>query len=322
MLFCEEGSMLSNPLSRRTFLRTSAIGAAACAALGDWPATASANPLGLPIGLQLFTVRDQLQKDFDGTLKRVAAAGYQEVEMAGFYNRSAKQVLASLHAAGLRCPSAHYPMMELMTGLDEKISYAKELGLHYMICAFPWVADPSRFKSAGSNPMAQVMALANGLTLDDWKWNADQLNKIGAQTRKAGIQLGYHNHDVGFKKFNGVMGYDEILHRTDPKLVTLELDCGWMEVAGHNPAVYLRKYPTRYSMLHVKDELNLSHPTTSLTGSSATELGRGKIDYRPIFEAAKHCDITHYFVEQEAFPDVPPFEAIKIDCDYLRNLHV
>jgi sugar phosphate isomerase/epimerase len=191
-----------------------------------------------------------------------------------------------------------------------------------MICAFPWVADPSRFKSDSKNPMAQILAFTNGLTLDDWKWNAEQFNKIGEQTQKAGIQFGYHNHDLEFRKFNGVMAYDEILRETEPKLVTLELDCGWMSVAGHDPAEYLRKYPTRYSMLHVKDERDLSKPTTSLTGASPTELGRGKIDYKRIFEAAKGGHITHYFVEQESFPDAPPFEAIKIDADYLRNLHV
>jgi sugar phosphate isomerase/epimerase len=314
--------MIPNPCSRRTFLRTTLAGAAALTALADWPANGKANPLGLPIGLQLYTVRDQLQKDFDGTLKQVAAAGYQEVEMAGFYNRTAAEVRKSLEAAGLSCPSAHYPLAELMSGLDDKISYAKDLGLQYMICAFPWVADPSRFKTASNNMMARALALANGLTLDDWKWNAEQFNRIGEQTKKAGIQFGYHNHDLEFKKFDGVMGYDEILNKTDPKLVTLELDCGWMAVAGHDPAAYLRKYPTRYSMLHVKDELNLSKPTTSLLGASATELGRGKIDYKPIFEAAKGAHITHYFVEQEAFPDAPVFEAIKIDCDYLRNLSV
>jgi sugar phosphate isomerase/epimerase len=309
-------------LSRRAFLRTGAMSAAALAAFKSWPDLGRANPLGLPIGLQLYTVRDQLQKDFDGTLKQVAAAGYQEVEMAGFYQRTAAQVRASLAAAGLSCPSAHYPLIELMTGLDDKIAYAKDLGLRYMICAFPWVADPSRFGTASKNPMAMAMAIANGLTLDDWKWNAEQFNRIGEQTQKAGIQFGYHNHDLEFKKFDDVMGYDEILRGTNARLVKLELDCGWMAVAGHDPAAYLRKYPSRYSMLHVKDERDLSKPTTSLMGASATELGRGKIDYKPIFEAAKDAHITHYFVEQEAFPDAPPFEAIKIDCDYLRNLAV
>lgn len=314
--------MFSNPLSRRAFLRTTVAGAAALGALGDWPSIGRANPLGLPIGLQLYTVRDQLQKDFDGTLKQVAAACYQEVEMAGFYKRTAAEVRKSLDAAGLSCPSAHYPLIELMSGLDDKIGYAKDLGLQYMICAFPWVADPSRLNTGSSNPMAQALAVANGLTLDDWKWNAEQFNKIGEQTRKASIQFGYHNHDLEFKKFNGVMAYDEILRETDPKLVTLELDCGWMMLAGHNPADYLGKYPARYSMLHVKDELDISKPTTSLAGASATELGRGKINYKPIFAAAKGAHITHYFVEQEAFPDASPFEAIKIDCDYLRNLRV
>lgn len=314
--------MASKSCSRRAFLRTTVAGAAAFTALGDWPATGNANPLGLPIGLQLYTVRDQLQKDFDGTLEQVAAAGYQEVEMAGFYNRSAAEVRKSLDAAGLSYPSAHYPLAELMSGLDEKISYANDLGLRYMICAFPWVDDPSRLKTASNNMMAQALAVANGLTLDDWKWNAEQFNEIGEQTKKAGIQFGYHNHDLEFKKFNGVMAYDEILRQTDPGLVTLELDCGWMAVAGHDPAAYLQKYPTRYSMLHVKDERDLSKPTTSLLGASATELGRGKIDYKPIFEAAKGAHTTHYFVEQEAFPDAPVFEAIKIDCEYLQKLSV
>jgi sugar phosphate isomerase/epimerase len=314
--------MLSTPRSRRNFLRTSAVGAAAVAALGEWPRMGAASPLGLPIGIQLYTVRDQLQKDFDGTLKQVAAAGYQEVEMAGFYKRTAVEVRKSLDAVGLKCPSAHYPLMELTTGLDEKITFAKDLGLQYMICAFPSVADPSRFNKGPNNPMARAVAFANGLTLDDWKWNAEQFNRVGEQTKKAGIQFGYHNHDLEFKKFDGVMAYDEILRQTDAGLVTLELDCGWMVLGGYDPANYLRKYPNRYSMLHVKDELDISKPTTSLSGASPTELGRGKIDYKPIFEAAKGARIKHYFVEQEGFPDASPFEAIKIDCDYLRNLTV
>lgn len=313
------------PTSRRTFLYNIAVGTIAVAGIWEGSALpALADPLGLPVGLQLFTVRNLLAKDFEGTLHKVAAAGYREVEAAGFYDRTAAQVKQSLQSAGLRCPSAHYPLFDLMQNTEDKIAYAHELGLQYMICSFPALPHPPKIDPKSKNVGAQLNAMIAGMSLDDWKWNAEQFNRIGEQTRKAGIQFGYHNHDIEFRKYGATTAYDELLRLTDPQLVTMEMDCGWVEVAGHDPVAFLKKFPNRYSMLHVKDETMISPPQTSMNPrGSSIELGRGKIDYKRILAAAQATGhIRHYFVEQEEFPDLPVLQAIRADYQYLHHLQV
>jgi sugar phosphate isomerase/epimerase len=174
--------------------------------------------------------------------------------------------------------------------------------------------------------MAAFLALLQSLTLDDWKWNADQFNKIGEQIKKAGLQLGYHNHNFDFKPYGSTTGYDEFIRLTDPNLVKLELDCGWMTVAGHDPVKYLSKYQDRYRLLHIKDFKKGFKPTTALAPGSPdspvpTELGRGAIDYRKILNVAAKGQIEALFVEQEPpFIEMPALEAIKVDYDYLKGL--
>jgi sugar phosphate isomerase/epimerase len=130
------------------------------------------------------------------------------------------------------------------------------------------------------------------------------------------MRFAYHNHTPEFRSENGVVFYDELLRRTDPAKVHFELDCGWAAVAGQKPAELLSRYPTRISMLHVKD-FKLTPRSTPADPPPSTEMGHGTIDYRPIFEAAKKADIQHAFVEQEQF-DMPMMEALKIDADYMR----
>lgn len=310
-------------ISRRTFLQKSAMSlAAATGYLSTGPVRLHADPLGLPIGLQLYTVKDELEKDFDGTLRQVGAIGYKEVEMAGFYNKKPAEILEALEAAGLRCTSAHYPLIELQISLDEKIAFAKELGLKYMICSFPWIADPSRFQAGAKDQMDFVRAMWNGMTLDDWKWNAEQFNKAGEQTKKAGIQFGYHNHNLEFKAFDGVVALDELLRQTDAEFVTWQLDCGWATAAGQDSVAYLTKYPGRFALLHVKDVKPGFKPTTGLEETHTTEVGHGAIDWKKIFVAAKKAGVKGYFVEQEGPFAKPPLEAIKISYNYLHKLKV
>lgn len=228
---------------------------------------------------------------------------------------------------GLTNSSGHYLLPDLITKLDQNIHAAKQLGQEYMIVTVQWVADSSRFKSAsGGDPMASFVAVLNGLTLDDWKWNAEQFNQVGEQVKKTGLQLGYHNHNFDFKPYGSTTGYDEFIRLTDPDLVKLELDCGWVTVAGHDPVDYLTKYPDRYRLLHIKDFHKGFRPTTKLMdqGPNApvpTELGRGAIDYRNILNAASKGQICALFVEQEPpFTEMPAFEAIKVDYNYLKNL--
>jgi sugar phosphate isomerase/epimerase len=269
-----------------------------------------ANALGLPLGLQLYSVRDLLPKDYEGTLRQLSAIGYREVEAAGFFGHTAAEVKRGMDHAGLVCVGAHYSMKDLLPKVDETIQFGNDLGLKYIICASPMPKDSSRVNDPGSRAAREAM------TLDDWRWNAEQFNRIGERVNAAGIRFGYHNHMTEFRSENGVLFYDELLRLTDPAKVTMELDCGWMVLGGKSPVDYLTRYPTRFSLLHVKD-FKASNPAGTATPPS-TELGRGHIDYHPIFAAAEKASIQHAFVEQEDF-DMPIMEALKVDADYMRN---
>ena len=300
--------------TRRDFLKLA--GAASLAALAFRDAL-DAYPLGLPLGLQLYSLRELLPKDFDGTLKAVSGAGYTEVEAAGYYAMSAPDFKQSMDAAGLHCVSGHYPLDMLQPQLEAILDYAKQAGLQYIVCSSPSLKDPSRLKVSPKEP-GYHEAWVQAFTLDDWKWNAEQYNQIGQRVKGYGMKFGYHNHTTEFRKLKNTVPYDELIRLTDPELVTFEMDCGWVAVAGYSPVEYLTKYSTRISMLHVKD-FDLKNRKEPL---QSTELGRGTIDYRPIFEAAKKGGhLTHYFVEQEEF-DMPPLDAIKVDAEYMQSLKV
>jgi sugar phosphate isomerase/epimerase len=292
-------------VSRRSFMTTAALAAAASALPARSLYAAQAAPT---IGVQLYSAREALAKDFPGTLKRIAALGYREVEAAGFYNHSAADVKRLMAEAGLRCVSAHYSLADLLKSVDATIEYAKTLGLEYVICSSPWSASPAHLQNY---PGGAWQGILHAMTLDDWKWNADQFNQIGCKMQEAGLKFGYHNHTTEFRKMNGTTGYRILLTDTDPRCVTLELDCGWAAAAGQNPAEMMRHYRGRFSMLHLKD-LKPAPAGTAPDERISTEIGAGVVDYRPIFEAAEATGIKHYFVEQEEF-DKPVFQALKID---------
>jgi sugar phosphate isomerase/epimerase len=304
-------------MTRRQFLARTV----AAAGLAGVAGRAPADPLGLPIGLQLYTVREQLGKDFDGTLKQVAAVGYQEVELFSLLGRKVKAVRESLDAAGLRCVSAHYPLADLQGDLGPKIDSAKELGLTFMVCPFPGIADPKRIKAASRSPLDQARAMVNALTADDWKWNAEVLNRAGEQARKAGLQVCYHNHHLEFKKYGDVTALEVLLRHADKNLVQIELDCGWVHVAGESPSDFIARHDGRVALLHVKDVKAGFRPTTDLGPVPFTEVGRGAIDWRKVFAAAKKARVKRYYVEQDT-TERPPLEAIKISRDYLHDLNV
>lgn len=315
---------MKNPISRRTFVK--ATGCGLVASLLETP-SARSKPLNLPIGLQLYTVGKEMDADPAGTLKAVAAAGYKHVELSPLSKTAPKDLVKMLGDAGLKNPSGHYMLPDLMSKFQEMIELAHLFGQEFMIVTVPWVDDPSRFKpDPAQGQFALFLAIISGLTLDDWKWNAEQFNKIGEQVKKAGLQLGYHNHNFEWRSYGGVTGYDEFLRLTEPGLVKLELDCGWATVAGQDPAAYLTKYPDRYALLHIKDFRRGFTPRTTLMGKDygapvGTELGRGAIDYRGIFAAAEKATIRAQFVEQEPpFTEMSALEAIKVDYEYVKNL--
>jgi sugar phosphate isomerase/epimerase len=302
-------------LSRRAFLERGSLSLAAMSLHAARAAEAQTGPLGRPIGLQLYTVREAVAKDLAGTLRAIADIGYREVELAGIPTKSATELRKILDNCGLAAPSMHASMADLQDGLQQRIDYAKALGTEYLVCAFPWTAD-SRFRD---NPGHAVVSLASGITLDDWKWNAEQLNKIGAAAKQAGLRCGYHNHNMEFRSYDGVVAYDELLRLTDPELVTMEMDIAWVVTAGADPVKYLKKHDERISMLHVKDVVKDARVTADRLQPETTEVGSGQIDWKRIFKAAKANRITHYFVEQENF-ERSPLESVKISFDYLKGL--
>ena len=294
-------------VTRRRFVQAVAAGAVLGRELMR-PASAGATPLGLPLGLQLYSVREQLPGDSQATLDRIGELGYREVEAAGFYKYTAAQVRQGMDNANLRCVSAHYGMTQLSAELPQTLDFLKEVGAEYVICASPGRKNPA---AVGTG-----IAHSGGMTIEDWRWNAEQFNQMAAKAKAAGLQFGYHNHVAEFATTGGVVPYDELLRLTDPALVTFEMDCGWVMVGGGDPVAYLKKYPTRISMLHVKD---FKPKVAGQERPEAAELGRGTVDYKPIFAAAKVAGgIKHCFVEQEGF-DVPWDEALKIDAEYMKG---
>lgn len=298
-------------LTRREFLHSSSAALVyGSALLGG--ARLHASPFGLPIGLQLYSVRRLLPQDYAGTLKQIAALGYGEVEAAGYFNHSVAEVREAIEGAGLRCPSAHYSYDALSRDFDKILDFNKELCVHYLICSFPGLKNPERVHVHSFEELLQ------SFTIDVWRWNADEFNKMGAKVKAAGMQFGYHNHTMEFRAQNGVVPFDELMRLTDPALVTIEMDCGWVMVGGGDAVEYLKRYPTRISMLHVKDFKKTDKPASVAAPPPPAELGTGTADYHPIFAAARKANIKHYFVEQEGF-DMPPMKALKIDADYMRS---
>jgi sugar phosphate isomerase/epimerase len=274
---------------------------------------AYANPLGLPLGIQLYSVRQQMAVDLDDALAAVRAAGYTEVEAAALPQKSAPEIRSALDKAGLRCVSAHHPFSDLHARFDEIIAYDKQLGVRFVICASPG----HRNLAAPGTPGGRTP-----FTLDDWQYNAEQFNQMGERTAAVGIRFGYHNHVPEFAMTDGKIPYMELMRLTDPKKVVFELDCGWAVVAGMNPVELMKDHPHRISMLHVKDFKLPKNSPPNIHDAKVTEMGLGNIDYHPIFaEAAMSQHIEHAFVEQEAF-DMPWKQSLKVDAEFMRRFKI
>jgi len=213
--------------NRRDFLR----GGAAAVALATGISRLQANPLGLPIGLQLYTVRVQLAKDFKGTLAQVAAVGYQEVEITPFYHQKPAELKQTIEAAGLKAPSGHCGAEQLTGDVGAVIASFREAGLQYMVCSFP-ASRPGKAQptfAVGGTPHEP------SFDTDDYKWLANLFNQTGAKCQQAGIQFAYHAHNLDFKVFDDQPALDQLMHDTDPKAVQLELDCYWAARAARIP---------------------------------------------------------------------------------------
>jgi len=294
--------------SRRRFLAQSGrLGAAALAS--SWLSrTAFANPLGKPIGIQLYTVKEAMEADPAGTLGKLAKIGFREVETAGFGKLSAKEFRKLLDGAGLACPSAHLSFD--LDNLDAAFADAHALGAKYAASgALDGLVLPKRPWSA-----------TRTMDVDEAKRTAEIANRIGAAAKRAGLHYTYHNHAFEFTGAgDGATGYDVLLRETDPDLVKFEIDCGWMVFAGRNPVDYFTKHPHRFPLIHVKDFLAADDKVPK--EMRGAELGHGVVDYKPIFSAAGKAGLQHFFVEQEGpFARMSPLEAVNVDFDYLHSM--
>jgi len=281
------------------------------------------SPASVDIGVQLYSVNAELGADLDTTLASLADIGYRTVESANFAAQLEPAVLrAALDRVGMRCASAHLPLPQLTGDLPGAIAEARSLGARYVVASAPWVEDGARFTGALAHHTSfekAFAALMQGMTEADWRWNARQLNRAGAALVDAGLQLAYHNHGFEFRDLGGGTAYDLLLEATDPDLVSLELDCGWLVNAGQDPCVLLRRLRGRVRLLHLKD---LKRPAAD---AAAFELdgvhcGGGIIDWSAILRAADTAGVEHCFVEQEPPFPVPALQELRASHRHLTAI--
>jgi sugar phosphate isomerase/epimerase len=270
-------------LSRRDVLGFIAVGAAIGAA------SASGGELG-KIGLQLYTVRDLLKVDFEGTLRKVAILGYREVEFAGILGPNVRRTSELLRSLGLTAPSLHFDYGSLRNNTKSSFDIAHLLGSRFVVC--PWLDQSDR------------------QTTEDWKRICDNLNSIGELAARSGLTLAYHNHDFEFASLAaGIQPYDVLLSRTDERFVKFELDVYWATKGSLDAARVLQGHPSRFRLVHLKDMAK---------DGSTTELGHGTIDFARILEAASQSGVRHVFVEQDVSAD--PLRSIETSIAFLRRL--
>ena len=280
--------------NRRSFL---AAGAAALATSSLSRAALAAAPSPQAFGLQLYTVRKDIQADTPGVLATVRKIGYRSVEtFAAQYSRPAKELRQMISDADLLLPSTHFGYADL----GQKFDYAKELGAKYIVVGAP------PFQKANS--------------ADAFKEFAAQYNQWGQEAVKYGLEFGFHNHNIEFQSFDGVTGLEILMKETDPKLVKWQMDCYWVTQAGENPLAMIHKYGKRLQTLHFKDR-KPGAPTSAKPGAPThfTEVGTGTIDFKAIWTAASALHIPYFFVEQDQ-TEIPPLESIKISYDNLKKI--
>jgi sugar phosphate isomerase/epimerase len=284
-------------ISRREFIQTASSTAAFGVMLAAGSRILHADPLGLPIGCQTYPVRAMVAKDFPGTLKILAAAGYKTIELCspvgyaddgfgGLAKFKGSELRQMIHDQGLTCMSSHFSMDELRKNQDARIAWAKDLGLTQMLV--PSMDGPK-------NP-----------TLDDVKRAADEYNRMGERAAAAGITQGLHNEDFELTKVDGKRTYDLLFHLLDPKLVKFQFQVSTIS-DGYDAAEYFTKYPGRFISMHVQGWSAKTHKIVAV--------GQGTLDWKKIFAAAKIGGIQNYFVEM----DLP---LMKASVPYLRHLQV
>ncbi len=250
------------------------------------------------MGVQLYTVRDLIQKNLVQTLKQIRAIGYDEVELfPGVYKHTARELLSILRRSGLTAASGHFNYEDFTS----KVPYARHLGLKWMVC-------PMLPKAQWGSP-------------EGFRRAAVAFNQWGKLCQQHDMRFAFHNHNYEFQDLKGTTGYDILLKETDPELVWLEMDCYWITQAGRDPVLLLNQLGKRVRLLHLKDRKADSPTSQELNDNAAhfTEVGNGTISWRALLALAQKLDIEHYYVEQDQ-SDKPPLESLKISYDYLHRI--
>lgn len=286
-------------MNRRQFLQNSALGIGSFTLASQIPLNLAASnttkALKKPLGFQVWTVKDQLIEDFSGTLKKMAGLGYQTVEMcsppgyesSGFgplMKMKGSEMQKIAKESGLDLISTHYGFGELKDNLSERIDFALESGQKQMICSSFW--------------------LPKNATLSDWLKAVDELNEIGVKTMKAGIQTGFHNHNMEFEVLEGKLIYDALMEHFDPDLVKMQFQVAVIE-KGFKAADFFKKYPGRFISAHLAD--------WSDKKKKQVPIGQGIVDWKEFFASAEKCGVQNYFVEMA--PD-----TFKDSADYIKSL--
>lgn len=276
-------------MKRRSFVKTTIAGATAAIVVPSFACTPGARKTGLI----LYTVRDEMDKDAEGTLDRIAETGYNWLEAASysdgkFYGRKPADFRRMVESRGMELISSHNGLDH--DNLDEVVGAASEAGLQYLV----------------------IPSLPNSWinSADALRKTADFMNRAGEKCREKGMKLGFHNHTVEFEPVDGQIPMDVFLENTDAGLVTFQLDLAWITKSGNDPLVYFEKYPGRFELWHVKD--------LSAEEEDAT-LGEGTMDFEPIFAAAGTAGMKYFFIEQDHCRTHTPLESIKISRNYLLD---
>ncbi|HEY0177750.1 MAG TPA: sugar phosphate isomerase/epimerase [Pedobacter sp.] len=245
------------------------------------------------VGIQLYTVKNEMLADAAGTLKQLAAIGYNEIESAksekgNYYGLTPKEIKKICADLGISLVSGH---VQIDNDWQRSIDQAAEAGQSYLVCS---------------------VLPGSGQNVENYQRSADIFIKAGEECLKAGLTFGYHNHDYEFEKAGGQTLYDILLDRTDPKLVKMELDLGWVIATGSDPEYYFNKYPGRFPLWHMKDmDTKLKH---------STEFGKGDVKIKALFNSAVKSGLKHFFIEQEEFT-LTPLESAKYDYDYVIKMN-
>ena len=265
------------------------------AAAGAAASGASEHALG-QFGLQLYTLRDDLPKDPKGVLKQAADFGYKQFEgfegdkgmFWGMKNTEFKKYLDDL---GVTMVSSHCNTDE---DFERKAAEASEIGMKYLLR--PWVGPQK--------------------TVDDYKEYADKFNKWGDVCKKHGIRFGYHNHGYAFKQIDGQYPQDIFMKNTNPDTVDFEMDIYWVITGGADPVEWLKKYPNRFRLCHIKDRRKTATPADE---DASVDVGTGSIDFKKILRVAQDNGMQYYIVEQERYDNSTPLKSAQADADYLKR---